>query len=75
MSNRTSCLAASRAPIRIDEQLEDVDGKGVIKRFHVNGAAHVAHCRYRSPGRPERSDELAALMLDGVPLGEPDATF
>lgn len=68
-------LLPHEAAIQISEQIEDPDGKGVIEWFRADGVSHTAHCRYRLPGRPERSEELSALMLDDVQLAPAQRYF
>jgi branched-chain amino acid transport system permease protein len=68
-------LSAPDARITIQRQQEDADGKGLridYREHRSEGAeiSHVAECRFRAPGRPLRSEELASLAIDGAPLDD-----
>ena len=62
-------------PIEITSQTEDADGKGLVEQFRVEQGTHTAHCRFRSTGRPNRSEDLTALALDETSLGAPQLYF
>jgi branched-chain amino acid transport system permease protein len=65
-------LSPPDAKLRILSETEHDDRKGVTLDFSVapGGSPHRAECRFRNPGRPNRSEELAALTLDGARLDE-----
>ncbi len=63
------------AVLAILSAIPDPDGRGLAVAFSAAepGAAserHRAACRFREPGRPRESRDLAGLTLDGEPLGE-----
>ena len=70
-------LSPPDADIRILGEAEHDDRRGVTIDFSrsLGGAAHRAECRFRNPGRPSRSEELAALKLDGDLLDETHRYF
>jgi branched-chain amino acid transport system permease protein len=68
-------LMQEDARIAIIGQKPDADGRGLSVAFTAEtpGAeprTHVAACRFREPGRPRESRDLASLTLDGRPLSE-----
>ena len=63
------------AAIAILAETPDADGRGLVVAFSAAPPdeapiRHVASCRFRAQGRPRESRDLAALTLDGEPLGE-----
>jgi branched-chain amino acid transport system permease protein len=68
-------LMPQEARIAILAQKPDADGRGLSVAFTArmpdeDPQAHVAACRFREPGRPSESRDLASLTLDGRPLSE-----
>ncbi len=65
-------LVAPDAVVQILSEAEDADRKGVVIGFrdHDGGPAHRAECRFRAPGRPNRSEDLIAIAVDGDPLDD-----
>jgi branched-chain amino acid transport system permease protein len=68
-------LMPQEARIAILAQKPDADGRGLSVAFTARmldegPRAHVASCRFREPGRPNESRDLASLTLDGRPLSE-----
>src|SRR5271168_1026701 len=68
-------LMPQEARIAILAQKPDADGRGLSVAFTArmpdeDPRAHVAGCRFREPGRPSESRDLASLTLDGRPLSE-----
>jgi branched-chain amino acid transport system permease protein len=66
-------LEAPDAHIEIARQIEAADGRGVRIEYRSGApgnalAPHFAQCRFLNPGRPRKSDELAALTTDRGPL-------
>ena len=61
-------LLAPDADIKILSEREATDRRGVEIAFDAGGAAHRILCRFRRPGRPDRSEDLVALKLDDAPL-------
>lgn len=70
-------LAAPDAAIHILSETEDEDWRGVIIRYQASpgGGAHRAECRFRSPGRPNRSEDMIALAIDDVRLDDTHRYF
>jgi branched-chain amino acid transport system permease protein len=63
------------ARIAVVAQRPDADGRGLSVAFTVEASGaeprnHVAACRFREPGRPRESRDLASLTLDGRPTSE-----
>ncbi len=73
-------IAASDASLTILRQREDADDRGLSVDYNEQGQndvtladvtrAHVAHCRFREPGRPLHSADLTDIAIDGTPLDE-----
>src|SRR5271167_3215667 len=66
--------------IAIQAQAPDADGRGLNVVFTSETLGeepqnHLAACRFREPGRPRESRDLASLTLDGQPLSESDLYF
>jgi branched-chain amino acid transport system permease protein len=70
-------LAPADAKIRIQAESEHDDRKGVNVDFALTpeGAPHRAVCRFRNAGRPNRSEEMTALTIDGEMLDETHRYF
>jgi len=70
-------LSAPDSTFRILGETEHDDRSGVSVDFarSPGGGAHRIDCRFRHPGRPRRSEELASLRLDGVTLDETHRYF
>jgi branched-chain amino acid transport system permease protein len=60
--------------IRIVRQTEFADGRG-LRVDYLSGAPdqalapHFAECRFLSPGRPRKSQDLTSIVTDNGPLG------
>ena len=68
------------ARIAVQAQRPDADGRGLSVAFTAEAPGaeprnHVAACRFREPGRPRESRDLASLTLDGRPIRKPRSTF
>ena len=66
-------LAPPDAVVTILKQREFPDGRGLRVDYRLNlfGApaqTRFAECRFKSPGRPKRSEDLVALTTDDGPL-------
>ena len=63
-------LSPPDAPLTILGEQEAPDGRGVEVAFAdgLDGRRRLIACRFRSAGRPDRSDELTGVTYDGVPL-------
>ena len=64
---------AGAAQIAILAQEPDPDGRGLSVAFSAGTPGeeprnHFAACRFREPGRPNKSRDLVSLTLDGRPL-------
>jgi len=73
-------LSAPDARLTIEGQREQADGRGVEIDFASQSPGreaetHRALCRFKSPGRPLRSDELQAVSIDGVGLSDVSRLF
>ena len=73
-------LMPQDARIAVLGQRPDADGRGLTVAFSAEtpGAEprnHIAACRFREPGRPRESRDLASLTLDGQPLSESELYF
>ena len=68
-------LMPQTARIAILDQKPDPDGRGLSVAFAARTPGeeprkHFAACRFREPGRPNESRDLASVTLDGRPLSE-----
>jgi branched-chain amino acid transport system permease protein len=68
-------LMPQEARFAILAQKPDADGRGLSVGFTArmpdeDPRTHVVACRFREPGRPSESRDLASLTLDGRPLSE-----
>ena len=68
-------LAPPDAIVTIVKQREFPDGRGLRVDYRLSGLdapaeARFAECRFRSPGRPKRSQDLVALTTDDGPLSD-----
>lgn len=65
-------LSPASADVSILDQTEDADGRGaaVAYREARDGPRRVAHCRFKTPGRPSHSTDLMELAIDGRPLSD-----
>jgi branched-subunit amino acid ABC-type transport system permease component len=63
-------LTPRDASVAILGQRVDADGRGVALSYRERpgGRLRAAHCRFRLPGRPLRSNELQEMSIDGRPL-------
>ena len=70
-------LAAGRASSRSSASKRSPDGRGVEVAFanSLDGRRRLIACRFRSAGRPNRSDELTGVTYDGVPLAPANLYF
>ena len=73
-------LMPQDARIAVLGQRPDADGRGLSVAFSAETPGtelrnHVAACRFREPGRPRKSRDLASLTLDGRPLSESELYF
>jgi branched-chain amino acid transport system permease protein len=67
-------LSPPDSTVDVVSQHEFPDGRGLRVVYQVGPAppasTHFVDCRFRQPGRPLRSDEMAALAIDGRPLSD-----
>ncbi|MGD0640143.1 MAG: branched-chain amino acid ABC transporter permease [Roseiarcus sp.] len=68
-------LAPPDAIVTILDQREFKDGRGLRVDYRLSGLdsptqTHFAECRFKAPGRPERSQDLVGLTTDDGPLSE-----
>jgi len=65
-------LESPDAQIRIVEQRANADNRGVAVDFAngLDAERHSIQCRFRAAGRPDRAEDLRALILDDVPLDD-----
>jgi branched-chain amino acid transport system permease protein len=65
-------LSPPDARLSIGLQQEDADGRGLVVEYtsasNNEDEPHIARCRFREPGRPLHSQDLAAVSVDGEPL-------
>ncbi len=68
-------LAPPNAIVAILQQREFSDGRGLRVEYRLSGLGEspqtrFAECRFKQPGRPERSQDLVSLTTDDGPLSE-----
>jgi len=65
-------LSAADARVKILAEFEDDDRKGVIVDYDLGSDAptHRIQCRFLRAGRPNRSEELVGVAVDGERLDE-----
>ncbi len=68
-------LAPPEAIVAILKQREFSDGRGLRVDYRLSGPGapaqtRFAECRFRSPGRPKRSQDLVGLTTDEGPLSD-----
>jgi branched-chain amino acid transport system permease protein len=73
-------LAPEGAIVTILKQREFRDGRGLRVDYRLSGLGgpaetRFAECRFKAPGRPERSEDLVALTTDEGPLSDVSLTF
>jgi branched-chain amino acid transport system permease protein len=66
-------LAPSGATVAILKQREFADGRGLRVDYRLSGlgapaSPRFAECRFKAPGRPERSEDLVSLTTNDGPL-------
>ncbi|MGD1015080.1 MAG: branched-chain amino acid ABC transporter permease [Roseiarcus sp.] len=68
-------LAPEGAVVTVLEQRELADGRGLRVDYRLSGlgapaATRFAECRFKAPGRPQRSEDLVGLTTDDGPLSD-----
>jgi branched-chain amino acid transport system permease protein len=68
-------LAPPGAIVAILKQREFNDGRGLRVDYRLSGLGapaetRFAECRFKAPGRPERSEDLVSLTTDAGPLSD-----
>ena len=68
-------LAPSGATVAILKQREFADGRGLRVDYRLSGlgapaSPRFAECRFKAPGRPERSEDMVSLTTNDGPLSD-----